>query len=96
MCFSEVRTLFGRSPVMLTLDFLAVAYFLVTLFLYLKRRRERLPLPPSPKKIPLVGNLFDMPQKLQWEIYHQWSKDLGWSRNVNTKAVTENLTMEMK
>ena len=69
--------LFGRSPNMIILDLLAIISFIVTLFLRWKHRRERLPLPPGPKKLPMVGNLFDMPRRLEWETYHQWSKELG-------------------
>ncbi|KAJ7483541.1 cytochrome P450, partial [Mycena latifolia] len=47
----------------------------VVLFYGLKRNRSRLPLPPGPKKLPLVGNLFDMPAQRQWEAYHKWSKE---------------------
>jgi hypothetical protein len=36
-----------------------------------------LPLPPGPKKMPLVGNLFDMPATDHWEIYQKWSRDFG-------------------
>jgi hypothetical protein len=66
---------------MFILDLLVIVSFIVTLFLRWKHRKERLPLPPGPKKLPLVGNLFDMPRKSEWETYHQWSKDLGQSRN---------------
>ncbi|KAJ7439299.1 cytochrome P450 [Mycena latifolia] len=41
----------------------------------LKRNRSRLPLPPGPKKLPLVRNLFDMPADRQWEAYRDWSKE---------------------
>ncbi|KAJ7088893.1 cytochrome P450 [Mycena belliarum] len=40
-----------------------------------KRDRSRLPLPPGPKKLPLVQNLFDMPADRHWETYSNWSKE---------------------
>jgi hypothetical protein len=67
---------------MMHLDLLAsIASFALILYLYIRRQRIRanydLPLPPGPKKLPLIGNLLDMPAKFEWETYHKWCKEFG-------------------
>jgi hypothetical protein len=42
-----------------------------------KRNHSKLPLPPGPKGLPLVGNLFDIPSERQWEAYLKWSKEFS-------------------
>ncbi|KAJ7118254.1 cytochrome P450 [Mycena epipterygia] len=36
--------------------------------------RSKLPLPPGPRKLPIVGNIFDLPKDFQWETYKDWSR----------------------
>ncbi|KAF7341375.1 hypothetical protein MVEN_01874000 [Mycena venus] len=43
--------------------------------IYSIRNRSRLALPPGPKKLPLVGNFFDMPTSEAWKTYQRWSKE---------------------
>ncbi|KAF9002579.1 cytochrome P450 [Cyathus striatus] len=41
------------------------------------RRRNGPQLPPGPKGLPLIGNVFDMPIEKQWLTYHEWQKKYG-------------------
>ncbi|KAJ7777025.1 cytochrome P450, partial [Mycena metata] len=42
-----------------------------------KRNGSRLPLPPGPPQLPLLGNLFDIPSDRQWEKYLKWSQEFN-------------------
>jgi hypothetical protein len=44
--------------------------------------KKRLPYPPGPKRLPIVGNLFNMPSREEWVTYRKWSQEFGRSRNV--------------
>ncbi|KLO05954.1 CyP450 monooxygenase [Schizopora paradoxa] len=53
----------------------------ITLSLLLRRRRNgqhKLPLPPGPRGLPIVGNLFQVPAVDLWEKALDWGKIYGW------------------
>ncbi|KAJ7106668.1 cytochrome P450 [Mycena epipterygia] len=46
----------------------------LVLYFVSRRNRSKLPLPPGPPKLPVVGNMFDIPPAFEWETYSEWSK----------------------
>ena len=52
--------------------------------LYLRRIfRPKLPFPPGPKPLPLLGNVLDLPTSREYETYTRWGKEFGDVVHVN-------------
>ncbi|KAF9457685.1 cytochrome P450 [Collybia nuda] len=63
---------------MIQLATLACFFLIVYLYVrHLKSSSRHLHLPPGPKKLPLLGNLFNVPTSLAWITYHKWCKELN-------------------
>lgn len=41
--------------------------------------RGKLPTPPGPLGLPIVGNIFQMPSEEPWKVYAEWAKQYGMS-----------------
>jgi hypothetical protein len=54
-----------------------VAGLLVLTALKCHAARRTLPLPPGPKPLPLIGNMFDFPKEKEWLVYHAWNERYG-------------------
>lgn len=44
---------------------------------YHRRNPGGFPLPPGPKGLPIIGNVFDMPKSDEWLIMTKWGKKYG-------------------
>jgi hypothetical protein len=66
--------IFLRSP----LDILLIVFSVAAFWgIRIYKKRGRLPYPPGPRPLPLVGNLFDIPKEFSWLSYTQLSKKYG-------------------
>jgi hypothetical protein len=65
-------------PDIILVDLLVVALaFLAFSTLYSRGKQKKLPFPPGPTRLPVIGNLLDMPAGAEWITYKQWGKLYG-------------------
>ena len=55
---------------------------------YLLSRKRGMPRPPGPHPLPLVGNMFQIPQKDEWPVYEAWAKKYGGCSGENSSLNT--------
>ncbi|KAL1742445.1 cytochrome P450 [Schizophyllum fasciatum] len=63
-------SLVSIDPVLATTIVVAVMVFLL-----IRRPKRAYALPPGPRKLPIIGNLLDMPRSFEWEQYSAWAKE---------------------
>ncbi|KAI0264167.1 cytochrome P450 [Gloeopeniophorella convolvens] len=67
-----------------TLDVVALVLFVFFAILVLKSRStNNPPVPPGPKPLPLLGNIFDLPREAPWLTYLDWSRKWGDIVSIN-------------
>ena len=49
--------------------------------LVMRAGKRRLPYPPGPRSLPIVGSLFSIPSQEEWITYKKWSEELGVRRS---------------
>ncbi|KAI0252962.1 cytochrome P450 [Lactifluus subvellereus] len=65
-------------PDLTFVDLLVVAFLFLAFFtLYPRRKRQKLTFPPGPKRLPVIGNLLDMPNGAEWITYKRWGQLYG-------------------
>jgi len=61
---------------------LVVLGFLV----FTRRKKSVLPLPPGPPKLPIIGNLLNLPSQSEWMDFQRWGKEYGLSNAFSYEA----------
>ncbi|KKK12914.1 hypothetical protein AOCH_000477 [Aspergillus ochraceoroseus] len=56
--------------------FITIAILLGIVYKFLDDRRK-LPLPPGPKPLPLIGNIYQIPSENPWRKYQEWNATYG-------------------
>jgi hypothetical protein len=81
-CIPTMDILVSAFPALPSLPSLSINQFLLALFaayLFIKvlvSKSAKGPLPPGPRGLPVLGNIFQIPQ-FQWLKYTEWKKEFG-------------------
>ena len=69
----------SMSSFALTIPLIGLGLLVVVKEIVSRRSRNprRLPLPPGPKGLPLLGNIFDLPQTIPWVGYDKLCQEYG-------------------
>ncbi|KAI0299745.1 cytochrome P450 [Multifurca ochricompacta] len=54
---------------------------------YIRTARLRASLPPGPRGVPLIGNIFDMPSSREWERFTEWGRKYDHAENVGRQEL---------
>ena len=72
-------TVSGRDNYLITLS---VIVCLVPILLIRRSRRGALPLPPGPKRWPVIGSALSVPKEREWLTFTDWSRQYGESQEL--------------
>jgi hypothetical protein len=79
---------YKNAPTFQKLDYLTImlsdpalliflCFGLILYFSSKTHKRSSRPLPPGPKKLPLLGNILDLPTNQQWKKFIEWGKEFS-------------------
>jgi hypothetical protein len=75
------------SPITL-LDVLAVAAFVALISSFSHRRQwSRLPFPPGPQGLPIIGHFLIFPKNFVWQTFTEWGQKYGMSNRLPEYSV---------
>ncbi|KAJ3965805.1 cytochrome P450 [Lentinula raphanica] len=67
----------GEVLAITCLILVSVFSYIVLWFVRKQRVKHNLPLPPGPRKLPLLGNSLNMPSAFQWLTFSRWAKQFN-------------------
>lgn len=67
---------------MASLQTATAALVIVLCYLIITRITKRGTYPPGPKKLPILGNILDVPTEVNWDMLTSWKEKYGESRIV--------------